>query len=225
MHIDIIETLPSLAKLEDNWNAVYDADDEAQVFLSWQWLSGWLSCIEGPWFILAAKAGEAADLPYVAFLPLRLQTKVEKSDVISDMRMAGNYAADYTGIICRPEAENKVIPAFARTIKQMNWARLNLENVRMSERRARLLLACFPKASFNATEVDRVNKVDGIDNGVCPYAERQHQTEDPAAPEAGRHARRVSNNGVDRRDAGAGSQDVAWILGYEVASSQGRQGG
>ena len=169
MHIDIIETLPSLAKLEDNWNAVYDADDEAQVFLSWQWLSGWLSCIEGPWFILAAKAGEAADLPYVAFLPLRLQTKVEKSDVISDMRMAGNYAADYTGIICRPEAENKVIPAFARTIKQMNWARLNLENVRMSERRARLLLACFPKASFNATEVDRVNKVDGIDNGVCPY--------------------------------------------------------
>lgn len=169
VHIDIIETLPSLATLEDNWNAVYDADDEAQVFLSWQWLSGWLSCIEGPWFILAAKAGDAADQPYVAFLPLRLQTKVEKSDVTSDMRMAGNHAADYTGIVCRPEAENKVIPAFARYIKQMNWARLNLENVRMSERRARLLLACFPKASFNSTEVSRVNKVDGIDNGVCPY--------------------------------------------------------
>ena len=82
VHIDIIETLPSLAKLEDNWNAVYDADDEAQIFLSWQWLSGWLSYIQGPWFILAAKAGEAADLPYVAFLPLRLQTTIEKSDVI-----------------------------------------------------------------------------------------------------------------------------------------------
>ena len=92
MHIDIIETLPSLAKLEDNWNAVYDADDEAQVFLSWRWLSGWLSYIEDPWFILAAKAGEAADLPYVAFLPLRLQTTIEKADVISDMRMAGNFA-------------------------------------------------------------------------------------------------------------------------------------
>jgi hypothetical protein len=34
VHIDIIETSPSLAGLEDNWNAVYDADDEAQVFLS-----------------------------------------------------------------------------------------------------------------------------------------------------------------------------------------------
>ena len=30
-------------------------------------------------------------------------------------RMAGNFAADYTGLICRPEAENKVIPAFARS--------------------------------------------------------------------------------------------------------------
>ena len=39
MHIDIIETLPSLAKLEDNWNAVYDADDEAQIFLSWKFLN------------------------------------------------------------------------------------------------------------------------------------------------------------------------------------------
>ena len=81
MHIDIIETLPSLAKLEDNWNAVYDADDEAQIFLSWKWLSGWLSYIPGPWFILAAKERDAADLPYVAFFPLRLQTTIEKSDV------------------------------------------------------------------------------------------------------------------------------------------------
>ena len=135
MHIDIIETSPSLAKLEDNWNAVYDADDEAQIFLSWQWLSGWLSSIPGPWFILAAKERDAADLPYVAFFPLRLQTTIEKSDVFGNVRMAGNFGADYTGIVCRPEAEHKVIPAFARAIRQMNWARLHLDNVRISERR------------------------------------------------------------------------------------------
>ena len=91
VHIDIIETLPSLAKLEDNWNAVYDADDEAQIFLSWQWLSGWLSSIQGPWFILAAKAGEAADLPYVAFFPLRLQTTIEKSDVVQRHADGGQF--------------------------------------------------------------------------------------------------------------------------------------
>jgi hypothetical protein len=169
VHIDIIETLPSLAKLEDNWNAVYDADAEAQIFLSWKWLGGWLSYVPGPWFILAAKAGEGADLPYVAFFPLRLQTTIEKSDVISDMRMGGNFAADYTGLICRPEMENKVIPAFARYVRQMSWARLNLDNLRMSERRVRLLLACFPKAGFRTTELNRINKVDGIDNSRCPY--------------------------------------------------------
>ncbi len=170
MHIDIIETLPSLAKLEDNWNAVYDADPEAQIFLSWKWLSGWLAHIQGPWFILAAKASDGADAPYVAFFPLRLQTTIEKSDVLNEVRMAGNFSADYTGIVCAPDAENKVIPAFARYIKQMNWARLNLENVRMSERRFRLFLVYFPKANFQVTEVNRVGKVDGIDNSLCPYA-------------------------------------------------------
>jgi tetratricopeptide (TPR) repeat protein len=170
VHIDIIETLPSLAKLEDNWNAVYDADPEAQIFLSWKWLSGWLAHIEGPWFILAAKASNSADAPYVAFFPLRLQTTLEKSDVLNEVRMAGNFSADYTGIVCAPDAENKVIPAFARYIKQMNWTRLNLENVRMSERRFRLLLVYFPKASFEVTEVNRVGKVDGIDNSLCPFA-------------------------------------------------------
>jgi len=170
VHIDIIETLPSLARLEDNWNAVYDADDEAQIFLSWKWLHGWLSRIPGPWFILAAKERDDAGLPYVAFFPLRLQTMIEKSDVFSDVRMAGNFGADYTGIVCRPEAEHKAIPAFARIVRQMNWARLHLDNVRISERRWRLLTACFPKASFHSTKVDKIIKVDGIDNSLCPYA-------------------------------------------------------
>ena len=170
MHIDIIETLPSLAKLEDNWNAVYDADPEAQIFLSWKWLSGWLAYIGGPWFILAAKASCSADAPYVGFFPLRLQTTIEKSDVLNEVKMAGNFSADYTGIVCAPDAESKVIPAFARHIKQMNWARLNLENVRMSERRLRLLLTYFPKANFQMKEVNRVDKIGGIDNSLCPYA-------------------------------------------------------
>jgi len=170
VHIDIIETLPSLAKLENNWNAVYDADPEAQIFLSWKWLSGWLAHIRGPWFILAAKANDSDEAPYVGFLPLRLESTVEKSDVLNEVKMAGNFAADYTGIVCRPDAESKVIPAFARYLKQMNWARLTLENVRMSERRFRLLLAYFPKANFQVTEENRVGKVDGINNSICPYA-------------------------------------------------------
>ena len=234
MHIDIIENSPSLARLEDNWNAVYDADDEAQIYLSWQWLSGWLSCIPGPWFILAAKERDAADLPYVAFFPLRLQTTIEKSDVFGDVRMAGNFGADYTGIVCRPEAEHKVIPAFARAIRQMNWARLHLDNVRISERRWRLLTACFPKASFHSTKVDKIIKIDGIDNSLCPYAtlpndwnslsrraQHQYAAEDPPSPEAGRSVQRISNNRRHIRDVRSGPQDPAGILGHEVACAKG----
>ena len=89
MHIDIIESSPSLAALEDNWNAVYDADPEAQIFLSWKWLNGWLASIKGPWIILAAKAHNNADAPYVAFFPLRLESSIEESDVVQALRMAG----------------------------------------------------------------------------------------------------------------------------------------
>jgi tetratricopeptide (TPR) repeat protein len=167
VHIDIIEDLPSLARLEDNWNAVYDADDEAQVFLSWKFLSGFLSDTPGSWFILAAKADEAADTPYVAFFPLRLKTTIRNSDVFHEIRMAGS--GDYTGMVCRRDAENKVIPAFVRYIRQMNWARFNLDNLRMSERRVRLLLACFQKADFRSTAIDMVSKIDGIDLSLCPY--------------------------------------------------------
>jgi tetratricopeptide (TPR) repeat protein len=102
---------------------------------------------------------------------LRLQATIENASVVNELRMAGNFSADYTGIVCAPDTESKVIPAFARCIKQqMNWARLHLENVRMSERRFRLLLAYFPNANFEVTEVSRVDKVEGIDFTRCPYA-------------------------------------------------------
>ena len=36
--------------------------------------------------------------------------------------------------------------------------------------RRRLLTACFPKASFHSTKVDKIIKTDRIDNNLCPYA-------------------------------------------------------
>jgi tetratricopeptide (TPR) repeat protein len=86
------------------------------------------------------------------------------------VNMAGNFAADYTGILCSPGFDHRAIPAFARYLKQMNWGRLNLENIRISEPRHRLLLAHFPKAKFQIEEISRVSKVDGIDNALCPFA-------------------------------------------------------
>ena len=54
IRIDVIDTFSAVQRLEQNWNEVYDADPDAQFFLSWRWLSGWLGQIVTPWLILAA---------------------------------------------------------------------------------------------------------------------------------------------------------------------------
>ena len=170
MRVDVIDTLTDFAKLEDNWNAIYDADPDAQLFMSWKWLSGWLTQISSPWFVLAAKADNKADGSYLAFLPVRIQTKIENGRILNELNMAGNFTADYTGFLCAPGAEYLAIPAFARHLKQLNWSRLNFENFRISEPRMRLFLAHFPKATFQTSETSRIGKTDGIDNGLCPFA-------------------------------------------------------
>jgi len=170
VRVEVIETMPSFEGLEQDWNAVYDADPDAQLFLSFQWLAGWLKWVSGPWFVLAARASDVAEAPYVAFLPMRISVKTSDIPFHNELNMAGNFAADYTGILCRPGFEHQAIPAFARHLKQMNWARLNLENIRMSETRYRLLMAHFPKANFAISQVSLVGKVDGIDNALCPFA-------------------------------------------------------
>jgi len=170
MRVDLIDTMPDLVRIEDNWNAVYDRDPDARFFLSWKWLSGWIEQIAGPWFILAARAHHDDTAPYVAFLPLRIQTKVENGRIHNELNMAGNFAADYTGLLCLPGAESRAIPAFARCIKHMNWTRLNFENIHMSDKRLSLLLTHFPKSDFEITEIDRIGKIDSIDNNLCPFA-------------------------------------------------------
>jgi CelD/BcsL family acetyltransferase involved in cellulose biosynthesis len=170
VRIDVVETREEFERLEANWNAVYDADPDAQFFLSWKWLSGWLRQIASPWLILAAREGDGKDASYVAFLPLRIHFKAIDARFCNELHMAGNFAADYTGILCVPGFDHLVIPALARQLKQMNWARLHLENIRISEQRYRLLLAHFSKAKFEVQEISRVGKVDGIDNNICPFA-------------------------------------------------------
>jgi hypothetical protein len=43
---------------------VYDADPEAQFFMSWMWMSRWLPASDKPWSVLAARLDESS--AYVA---------------------------------------------------------------------------------------------------------------------------------------------------------------
>ena len=148
--------------------SLYEKDPEAQFFMSWTFLSTYIRRYEGGWFILAARLGEGT--PYVALLPLRMRTRMNKKTGQShnEINMAGNYAADYTGIVCAPEFVDRADPSLAKHLRRMNWAKLHLENLRMSERR----LACFLKnladERLDIRKMTRVNKVDGIDNCTCP---------------------------------------------------------
>src|SRR6185503_14885973 len=106
--------------------------------LSWTWMWRWLTAIEKPWSVLAA-APDGDSSGYVAFFPLWLDTSEHKSGgFYNGIQMGGNNAADYTGFICRPEHEERVIPAFADRIKQLNWAELRLEFLRASDHRTSL---------------------------------------------------------------------------------------
>src|SRR5262245_61205288 len=111
MQIDIIESNTELQKLRANWDAVYDADPEAQFFLSWTWMSKWLSSVDKAWFVLAAKA-DAKSPDYVGLLPLWLATSEHKSGgFYAEVHPGGSYVSDYTGFLCRPEFEGQAIPA------------------------------------------------------------------------------------------------------------------
>ena len=172
MHIEVITTREGLNGLRQNWDDLYEKDPEAQFFLSWTFISSYVRRYEGAWSILAARAGPQGS-PYVALLPLRLRTRLNKKTGFShnEINMAGNYAADYTGIVCAPAFADRAIPALAKHLMKMNWAKLHLENLRMSPKRQRLLLDNLEDKRLTAQKLPRFNKTDNVDNCICPAAQ------------------------------------------------------
>lgn len=168
MQIDLIDDEETLNKLQANWDAVYEADPDAHLFMSWSWMSKWLPWVDLPWVVLAVRAEGAAD--YAAFFPLRIKTKERKNEgLYNEINMGGNHFADYTGIICHPDFEAQAIPAMAQEIKRLNWTHFRLEGLRISERRSALLLQEFPADSFDISEESQVDD-DKIDLSICPLA-------------------------------------------------------
>ena len=169
MYIDIIDDFTSINDLREQWDAVYDADPDAQFFLSSTWIFHWMTSALSQGIVLAARPGpEASD--YVAFFPLRFRTWMKKGGgFYSLLDMACQGIADYNGAICRPEHDEAVFPAFADQIKRFKWAELNLNFLRMSEERAQLLLGGFPSKAFRIKDESKLAVSDGIDHAVCPY--------------------------------------------------------
>lgn len=171
MHIDLIEDMDTFSRLRENWDEVYDSDPYATLFLSWTWLLSWLEKLSTPWIVLAAKRS-GSDAHYVAFFPLRIDTRIDGEGRLSnDLRMAGSHAADYCGLISIPDFESDAITAFAQQIKRLNWTDFVLGNFSGSDARFTKLVSCFSQSKFTISQMDRVNKTDQVDNALCPYVE------------------------------------------------------
>jgi CelD/BcsL family acetyltransferase involved in cellulose biosynthesis len=169
MHIDVIGELNDFDALRRDWDTVYEADPEAHFFLSWQWLSDWLTIHRTVWFVLAAKRNET-DAEYVAFLPLRMHTGFDKKHGFSnELVFAGAGFSDYTGILARPELEAEAVSAFAEYVKRkLNWARFTMVNLTMSDRRRRLFLRAYDKIRFMHTTIEYKNLSDSTNHSICP---------------------------------------------------------
>lgn len=167
MRIDVIDTVAGFDAVRDNWDQVYRDDPDAKHFLSWTWLRDFLGH-RGRWFVLALRQREP-DAPYVAFLPLRLLTKLDEQSGLfyDEIVMGGNYSADYTGLIVMPGYEQNAIAGFAAYLKQQNWTYLRLEHFSgPPERREKMILALQgPLVMFRDSAP---TSHDNIDNTICP---------------------------------------------------------
>ncbi|WP_082555565.1 MULTISPECIES: GNAT family N-acetyltransferase [unclassified Ensifer] len=176
MKIDIIDTLEYFEKVREDWDLIYLEDPEAHLFLSWEWLQKYLSH-RHRWFILALKQED--DGRYCAFLPLKVSTYQDDTTKLfcDEIRMAGNYGADYTGFLCRPGLEDAAADTFSAHIGKENWTTLTFDYFSTASSRLDRLLGAFPEDQFVQTSNERSNP-DNIDNTICPYVNLPESWED-----------------------------------------------
>ncbi|MDJ0902903.1 MAG: GNAT family N-acetyltransferase [Xenococcus sp. MO_188.B8] len=171
MKIVKIDSFETFKKIRGNWDSVYTADPQAHFFLSWVWLSGWLPMVHESWFILAAKP-DSGDSSYVAFFPLKMRLMHHDGGGFeTEICMAGNSMADYTGFICLPGYEVEVINAFATHIQQkLVWSSFDVKSILEYDTRMSLFLRSFPGDSFELSQLRIQSKnEDDPDNYIAPY--------------------------------------------------------
>ena len=169
MHIDVIEGFAALEGVRDDWEAVYAADPEASVFMSWRWIADCLATHRTVWLVLAARPARAEDR-YVAFLPLRMQVHFDPvRGFFNELSLAGGGYSDHAGLLVHPDFEIAALTAFADHLRKNRcWARLTLANLWMSDRRRRLFLSGFDRHRFIHKDIAYIDPVTQTDNNVCP---------------------------------------------------------
>ena len=158
MQVEIINSIQHFDKLETDWNNVYACDSNAQIFLSWSWLRGWLEVVPYDWFILAVRS--KPHLPYVAFFPLSIRSlEWAKVNVYRALQTCAHPVADYTGFICKPEYEQDAIKNFALYIDlDLEWDIFHVKDIQDS--RLNAFVQHFSESDF---------QIESNPGATCPY--------------------------------------------------------
>jgi tetratricopeptide (TPR) repeat protein len=182
MKIEIIDQLEIFQALKNQWALVYEADRQAQFFLSWTWLFAQIKRCEKQhemWFILAAKSSTDPS-EYVAFFPLKISIyEYPEGGLYSKLSMAGVTDSEHIGFICLPDYEAEVTSAFASYLqKQEEWSVFEVRNIQKVEGRMNLLLKEFLGEDFDLKDHYHKSDFDQIDNNIIPYVSLPNEWED-----------------------------------------------
>jgi len=174
--IELIESHDAFCRLENDWQSTYRADHEASVFLSWRWMHSLLIGRADQPCIIAwyddSIADSANDKPHFrAFLPMRRQVRLSHSrgEFYNAMSFAGNYWADYTGVLCDPAVQAQAVPELGAALSSLSWRRLYLEGIGQSSERVEALLAAVREDENLRLETRHLSDNDGAtDLGKAP---------------------------------------------------------
>lgn len=137
--------------LKTSWDNIYSADQQATVFVSWDFIRGWIATAGDNWLILSVRALKSKD--YVAFIVLHISSNKQ------NLGMSYSLLSDHTSFICLPGYEKEAINVIAKFIQQhISWKKFMLQEVMDS--RLDLFLECFSARKFIITELETT---------PCPY--------------------------------------------------------
>ncbi len=156
VQVTVIDNLDALDQIEDDWSRVYDADQDATVFLSWPWLRSCLDANPDRWCVLAVRPHDQSS--HVGFLPLTWG-QADEAPQLSELRMGCSPLADYTGFVIHPDHKHDAVSALGRFVAdELMWDRIEFRDVLDS--RLDDFLACFNSDQFTT------NLISG---NCCPY--------------------------------------------------------
>jgi CelD/BcsL family acetyltransferase involved in cellulose biosynthesis len=93
----------------------------------------------------------------------------KKRGFFNELYLAGGGISDHAGVLAHPDFEAAAIAAFTDHLRRkLNWAKLTLANLWMSDRRRRLFLSAFDELRFVHKDIQYIDRVTKTDNSVCP---------------------------------------------------------